>query len=197
MTKTLGALLIPILFAFAACGPSQKEMDSKEKAKQDSIATALPEFQDFNVFLQKFITSIKENKNQENFIHKDIGVYVYTNPGAFCLASKSNKMASLDEIKEISLTNIYNRKPKGDFCEGYPGEKDGFYYFETAKNELPSYYDAASNSDKKVVLPADLNYEKFVKVNVIVGESFKVDLYFTCIDFAWYLVGQSFCDCSA
>lgn len=197
MTKILNVLLISILLALAACGSSQNEIDSKEKAKQDSIANASIAPKDFNAFLQEFITSVNENKNQENYIHKDIGIYVYTNPGAFCSATKSNKIASLDAIKEISLNNIYNRNPKGDFCEGYPGEKDGFYYFETANDELPSFYDAASNGDKKVVLPANLNYQKFIKVNVIVGESFKVDLYFTCIDSTWYLIGQSFCDCSA
>jgi hypothetical protein len=180
-----------------ACGPGKEKLALIEKAKQDSITKAALNPVDFKVFLQSFIQSLKENKNQKQIINKGIGVYVYTNPGVFCSASKSETMADLDKIKGIPLDNIFDRTPKGSFCEGYPGEKDGFYYYEITKEELPSYYDVKLNADKKVVLPADVIYQKFVKVNVVMGEYFSVDLYFTCIDSNWYLIGQSYCDCSA
>ena len=196
MKKTLNVLLISILFAFAACGTSQEKL-AKEKAIQDSILKAARNPQDFKAFLLTFISSLNEKNNQNNFIHKDIGVYVYTNPGAFCVASKMNKMENMDKVKEISINNIFSRKPKGNYCEGYPGEKDGFYYFEITKDEIPSYFDVVSNGEMKVVLPANLNYQKFIKVNIIKSESFSVDLYFACIDASWYLIGQGFCDCSA
>jgi len=197
MKKKLSLLMISILVVFAACGPGQKKSASEEKATQDSLAKAAQDPMGFETFFKTFIESIKGTKSQDNYIHKDIGVYVYTNPGAFCSAIKSIKMANMADVKNIPATNIFNRAPKGDFCEGYPGEKDGFYYFETTKDGLPSFYDAETNADKKVVLPATLNYKKFMKVNIIMGEYFKLDLYFTCIDSSWYLIGQSFCDCSA
>lgn len=197
MKKQLSLLFISILLAFVACGPSQENIVSQEKAKQDSIAIAAQNPLDFNTFLQTFIKSINDNNNQDSYINKNIGVYVYSNPGAFCMALKSEKMEIMDAVKEISINNIFNREPKGSFCEGYPGEKDGFYYFETSKDILPSYYDVDSDLTKTVVLPRNLNYEKFMKVNIIIGESFSADLYFTCIDSRWYLIGQNFCDCSA
>ena len=196
MTKTLSVLLISIVLVCVACGPTQEQI-AKEKATQDSIAQAALAPQDFKTFLQTFVSAVNENKNQESYIHKDLGVYVYNNPGAFCMASKSIKMEMMPVLKEVLISNIFDRLPKGSFCEGYPGEKDGFYYTETSKNEMPSYYDAATEGEKKVVLPSHLNYKKFVKVNIIKGEYYKLDLYFTCIDAAWYLIGQSFCDCSA
>lgn len=197
MKKKLSLLVISILVVIAACGTGPKKSASDEKATQDSLAKAAQGPMAFEIFFKTFIESIKGNKSQDNYIHKDIGVYVYTNPGVFCAASKSTKMAEIDEVKDIATTNIFNRAPKGDFCEGYPGEKDGFYYSETTKDGIPSYYDAGTDSEKKVTLPANLNYKKFMKVNIIMDEYFKLDLYFTCIDSSWYLIGQKFCDCSA
>lgn len=198
MTKKINVLLIAGLFAFIACGPSQEDVAAKEKATQDSIAKTIaqtpPAFKDF---LQTFIQSINDGKNQDNFIHKDLGVHVYTNPGAFCSASKTDKIATMEGITEIPVANIFDRVPKGDFCEGYPGEKNGYYFSETSKNDLPSYYDMSAETDKKIALPANLNYKKFVKVNVVMDEYFKLDLYFVSIDASWYLIAQSFCDCSA
>lgn len=197
MGKTLSLLFISILVAFAACSSNQEKSVLTKKAKLGSIAKADQNPIDFKIFLQVFIKSINEKKNIEDYIHKDIGVYVYTNPGAHCIASKRNKMEMIEGIKEISVNRIFNRIPKGDFCGGYPGEKDGFYYMKTTKDGLPLYYDIESNADKKVILPSNLNYKKFMKVNVIIGESFRVDLYFTCIGSTWYLIGQNRCDCSA
>ncbi|HNW69339.1 MAG TPA: hypothetical protein PKI01_02975 [Bacteroidales bacterium] len=197
MKKKLSLLVISILVVFAACGPGQKNSAAEEKAKQDSLANASREPQNFETFFKTFVVSLKGANSLDNYIHKDIGVYVYTNPGAFCSASKSMKVADMADVKNIPATNIFNRTPKGDFCEGYPGEKDGFYYSETSKEALPDYYDVAAETAKKIILPAKLNYKKFMKVNVIMGEYFKVDLYFTCIDSSWYLIGQRFCDCSA
>jgi len=197
MKNKLSLLLISTLVVFAACGQARNNSAAEEKATQDSLAKAAQEPMAFETFFKTFIESIKGTKSQDNYIHKDIGVYVYTNPGAFCSASVSTKMADMDELKKIPTTNIFNRAPKGSFCEGYPGEKDGFYYSEISKEELPDYYDVAAETAKKIVLPANLSYKKFVKVNVIMDEYFKLDLYFTCIDSSWYLIAQSFCDCSA
>lgn len=197
MKKTLSVLLISILLIFVACSPGQKQLTPEEKAAQDAIAKVTQDSLDFLNYLQTFIKSIKENKNQDNYVQKTLGVYVYTNPGTLCIASKNNKMENMDAVKDIEIENIFNRKPKGEFCAGYPDEKDGFYYYEITKDELQTYYDVPSNGIKKLVLPVNLNYSKFIKVNIIKGESFKLDLYFTCIDSIWYLIGQSFCDCSA
>jgi hypothetical protein len=196
MTKTFSLLLIAVIIVLNACGPSQEQI-ALEKAKQDSIAKASEEPQDFKTFLQQFIESVKGNKNTDSYVQKDLGVYVYTNPGAHCIATKNNKVQAINGLNEIAVVDIFDRKPKGGFCEGYPGEKEGFYFTEITKDELPSYYDAATNADKKVELPANLNYKKFVKVNLIIKEAFSADLYFVCIDSTWYLIAQSFCDCSA
>ena len=40
MKKLFALLLVAGMVAFVACGPSQKEKEAKEKAKQDSIAAA-------------------------------------------------------------------------------------------------------------------------------------------------------------
>jgi hypothetical protein len=196
MTKTFYVLLISLLLAFVACGPSQEEKAAKEKATQDSLAMVAQTPPDFKVFFQTFLQSIKEGKGQE-YINKDMGVYVYTNPGAFCSALKVSKIATMEGISEIPVANMFDRAPKGSFCEGYPGEKDGFFFSETTKEALPSYFDAETNADTKVVMPSNLKYKQFIKVNVIMDEYFKLDLYFVSIDSSWYLIAQSFCDCSA
>ena len=196
MTKTFSLLLIAVIIVLNACGPNQEQI-ALEKAKQDSIAKASEEPQDFKTFLQQFIESVNGNKNTDSYIQKDLGVYVYTNRGVHCNAIKNNKVQGINGLNEIAVVDIFDRKPKGGFCEGYPGEKEGFYFTEITKDELPSYYDANTNADKKVELPANLNYKKFVRVNLIIKEAFSADLYFVCIDSTWYLIAQSFCDCSA
>jgi len=40
MKKLLALLIVAGMASFVACGPSQKELEAKEKAKQDSIAAA-------------------------------------------------------------------------------------------------------------------------------------------------------------
>jgi len=197
MKKTLSVLLISMLMVFVACGPGQKQLTPEEKATQDSIAKVTQDSIAFVNFLQTFIKSVKENKNLDSYVHKTLGVYVYTNPGTFCIATKNDNVENMDLIKDVEIKNIFNRQPKGEFCAGYPDEKDGFYYYEIAKGDLQSYYDVPTNGIKKLILPDNLNYTKFIKVNIIKGEYFKLDLYFTCIDSTWYLIGQSFCDCSA
>jgi len=128
MGKPLSLLFISILAAFATCGSNQEKSTLKENTKQVSNAKAAQNPIDFKTFLQTFIKSIKEKKSLADYIHKDIGMYVYTNPGAHCMVSISKKMEIFNGIKEISINNNFNRKPKGNYCEGYPGEKDGFYY---------------------------------------------------------------------
>lgn len=197
MKKTLSVLLISILMVFVACGTGSKQISPEEKAAQDAVAKAAQDSLDFINCLEPFIKTVKENKTLDSYIHKSIGVYVYTNPGVFCLATKSEKMENMDALKNDSVNNFFFRKPKGDYCEGYPGEKDGFYFYEISKEEMPSSYDASTNADKKTDLPDGLNYTKFFKVNIIKDESFLVDLFFVRIDSSWYLIGQNFCDCSA
>jgi flagellar biosynthesis component FlhA len=40
MKKLVGLLLVAGMVTFVACGPSKKDQEAKEKAKQDSIAAA-------------------------------------------------------------------------------------------------------------------------------------------------------------
>ncbi len=184
MKKTFNLLLTSMLLAIVACGPNQEQKAAKAS-------------QDFKTFLPTFLEAVKAVKNQDVYLHKELGVYVYNNPGTVCVAANANKIANMDGMNEIPVTNIFDRKPKGNFCEGYPGEKDGFYFVETTKDDLPTYFDMERQTGTKVVLPKNLDYKKFIKVTVIKGESFYVELYFTFLDSTWYLIGQNFCDCSA
>lgn len=193
MKKISQLLLIIALMAFTACDPAQQNSVSDQKNKQDSIEKLQKEALSFGAFFQTFIGSA----NYEAYINKDLGVYVSKNPGAVCVATKSQKAETINELKEIPIKNMFGRKPKGDFCQGYAGEQNGFYYTEITKDELPSYYDKSTNADKKLNLPGNIIYQKFERVNVIKSESFYVDLYFVLIDSKWYLIAQNFCDCSA
>ena len=193
MKKFSQLLLIIVLMAFIACNPAQKNSVADQKNKQDSIEKAQNETSSFPSFFQTFI----ETGNYDLNVHKDLGVYILKNPGAVCTAIKSQKAETIKDLKEIPIKNIFGKKPKGDFCQGYPGEANGFYYTEITKDELPSYYDKSTNADKKLSLPANISCQKFEKVNVIKNETFYVDLYFVLIDSKWYLIAQNFCDCSA
>ncbi len=213
MKKTLVLFIVSIFVTVNLYG---EEISVKGKSLQHSLAMFAKNLSsskisdqnesDFNVFIKTFIKTMKEKKSLDNFIHKDIGVWTYINPGAFCSAGNS-KTGKPDETFSESiasyenpmslLTDIFNRKPKGNSCEGFTGEKNGLYYIETTKSGLPAYWDMNAEKENKVVLPKNLKYTKFAEVNVIIDEAFSGNLYFVYIDSAWYLIGKYFCDCSA
>jgi hypothetical protein len=193
MKKISQLLLIMALVTFTACNQSQQNAIADQKSKQDSIEKAQKETPTFGSFFQTFI----ESANFDAYVHKELGVHISKNPGAVCAVKKSQKAEIMQDLKKIPIKNMFDRKPKGDFCQGYPGEANGFYYTEINKDDLPSYYDESTNADKKLTLPSNITYQKFEKVNVIIKESFHADLYFVLIDSKWYLIAQNFCDCSA
>ncbi len=158
-----------------------------------------PVLENFSNFLTSFISKVKQKKEVGSFIHPQVGVAIGKNPGAIC-SSIPGKTTDIKIPENLPNSNLFNREPKGDYCEGFPNEKSGFYYIEITKDELPSfgsYTEAGGITTKKISIPSSLNSGKFYKVIIIDNASQHSIQYFTSIDFQWYIICQSFCDCSA
>lgn len=157
------------------------------------------QIEDFATFLKRFIPQYHK-KNFNNFIHKDIGSQIIHNPGVFCILDKSDKRPNISFTSDINFTNIYNYKPNGDFCEGYPKVKDGFYYWKSNYSSFPSYADMKTDPDiisKKVEIPNKYVHNTIYQVQVITNEYLGFNLYFINIGEHWYLTLEDYCDCSA
>jgi len=130
--------------------------------------------------------------------HKDIPFILLYNMGAFCTKySTESDIGILSE--KISDDDIYNKKPKGDFCEGYPGVKSGFYYWTIKPKDLPAYADM-SDEELKVIkfeLPEKYTNNTLIKLQVIINEYHFSYMFFINIGETWYLMCENRCDCSA
>lgn len=148
--------------------------------------------------LKEFFNSyMKQDTQTEKNINPEIGIFLLTNPGSRCISEKTKS------IKFIEITipeeNVFDRRPKGDMCGGYPGEKDGFYYQIIRKDKLPSFVDYVNDNEvfRNVELPQRYSNSKLIEVTIVQNESWKAIFYFVQIDGSWYIFCQSFCDCSA
>ena len=156
---------------------------------------------EFSFYLEKFIAAFNdENNDLKSFIHKDIKYSFLFNPGIYCSGGPHNNIERILP-NPVPVKNSFNKKPKGDFCEGYPGIKDGFYYQKISANNLPSYledFDEEGNViTGKIDVPKKYRNNEIKKVIVITDEYHNTYFYFINIGSTWYLFCQDFCDCSA
>jgi hypothetical protein len=154
--------------------------------------------EDFSDFLKDFVkNNHKEISNK--YLRKDIGSQVLSNPGVFCILYQSKERTKAPSA-DLDFFDIYKGEPKGDFCEGYPNVKDGFYYWKTSVKKLPYYADLSNEPDvvsKQVRVPDIYQHNQLYKVLVIKEEYFHSYMFFINIGTSWYLVCEDYCDCSA
>ncbi len=172
-----------------ANNPSKTNSESINKKNQ---------IKDFAVFLKEFAENYTNSeKRAKEYLHQDISLIQLYNPGAFCV-SISNDMSISREIK--LKPDVYKNFPIGDFCEGYPGIRDGFYFESINYENLPTYVSLNEGDDilvKEIEIPEEYKTNLFQKVQIIFEEYHVAYFYFIHIDEDWYLICQDYCDCSA
>jgi hypothetical protein len=158
------------------------------------------ELKDFKMHLGDFIPAYRNNNDDLSYyIHEKIGNTVLFNPGVYCGAFGDERerylSGSLDETK------IFNTKPVGDFCEGFPGVEDGMYYWKIKSTDLPTF--VVSFDDEGGVITGNIDIPKeylnnmIYKVQIITDEFHNFYLYFINVGNTWYLICEDHCDCSA
>ncbi len=155
---------------------------------------------EFSLYLEKFIAAFNdENNDLKSFEHEDIGYSFLFNPGAYC-SGGSHNIIERSLLQPIPVKNSFDKIPKGDFCEGYPGIKDGFYYQKITANNLPSYLEDFDEEGGviigKIDVPKKYKNNEIKKVIVITDEYHNTYFYFINIGSTWYLFCQDYCDCS-
>jgi hypothetical protein len=156
---------------------------------------------DFNAFLKEFAKDYsKKTKIPEKYIQNTTGKTFLFNPGAYCVAYTDETNAYNN--RNILVPNVFEGTPKGDFCEGYPNAKDGFYYEVSSYDMLPKFAVFSDKSDEDVitgtiVLPDNLTNNDFKMVQIVIDGYHFAYLYFINIDKGWYLICENYCDCSA
>ena len=168
---------------------------SQTSLKTGEVAKVTP----FTEVLIGFLTKYVQNNDINRYIHPQIKVYHGTNPGVACTVEQTTK----PECKlppEIGIAAIFDKVPQGDFCEGYPNEKSGYYFYEINADALPlfSKWTEDGNLEKtNIVIPANVVIDKLIEVKVLKAKYHKAALYFAYIGGEWYFICQSYCDCSA
>jgi hypothetical protein len=154
---------------------------------------------DFSTFLKAFTKDYIHTKEiPSKYIHSESGCIFLFNPGAYCVAYSGE--LSIHESKKNLSINVFPGLPKGDFCDGFPGIKDGFYYEPSDYKSLPKYADLSGADDvvgKTIELPEYLRNNSFMKVEIITEDYHFGYLYFINIETDWYLLCEDYCDCSA
>ena len=156
---------------------------------------------DFNAFLKEFAKDYsKKAKIPEKYIQNTTGKTFLFNPGAYCVAYTEETNAYNN--RNSLVPNVFEGTPKGDFCEGYPNAKDGFYYESSSYEMLPKFAVFSDKSDEDVItgtieLPENLTNNDFKMVQIVVDGYHFAYLYFINIDERWYLICENYCDCSA
>ncbi|MBD3636496.1 MAG: hypothetical protein HUJ25_04070 [Crocinitomicaceae bacterium] len=153
-------------------------------------------FEDFLKRVAKVFTDTSVN-DLSQFASKNTPYRTAFNPGVACHLGDP----MLDYEHYISTDYIISDEmPQGDFCEGYEGVKNGFYYSHEYPVKIPVYATFDDNGDfveYKPELPGDLTENSLRMALVIHNEWHYAYLYFIMIEGKWYLWIEDLCDCSA
>ncbi len=155
--------------------------------------------EDFKAFFIRFLEDSYQAEDLNKYLHPEIGIYGANNPGAYCIMSRTLALIN-QSVPAEEIPMIFERSPKGNYCDGFKGEKSGLYILPDFINELPQFPIFDDNGDIKttpIILPKSNNPIVYKKVKVIVDEQFESDIYFANIDYKWYLILEDLCDCSA
>lgn len=156
------------------------------------------EVENFKAFFQRFIEDSYKGRDLNIYLHPEIGIYGANNPGALCVLVRSMAIVNQSTRTE-EVPPIFERAPKGNYCEGFDEEEGGFYILPETIQSLPSYpyFDNNGNlKDTPIKLPETQNKIIYKKVKVIINKQFESDMYFANIDYKWYLIIEDLCDCS-
>lgn len=122
------------------------------------------------------------------------------NPGAFCIIDTIKSFRVININEKTIQNNIFNTKPKGHFCDGYPNVKDGMYYWKIRIKDLPKSADMSDLNNikaKEISIPQKYINNTIYKVQLIKDEYHLAYYYFININTRWYLLLEDYCDCSA
>jgi len=153
----------------------------------------------FEGYLRDFVKAYSRTTDDLiwDFVHEEVGLHAAYNPGAMCIESK---VSDIELSKFISWDCVIAEGyPKGDFCEGYAGAEEGFYFEEIQVNSLPKFADMSGDEYVPYTpeLPIASEVEAYQKVLVIAGEWNYRFLTFFKHQGNWYFWIEDLCDCSA
>lgn len=175
------------------------EGDSSYYAEEMLSYTIVEEHTSFDGFLRDFVKSYSRVDDDLiwDYVHPEVGLHSAFNPGAMCIEEK---------VTALNLTPFINwdctieaSYPEGDFCEGYAGADEGFYYESINAPELPKFADVSG--DEYVPYTPELKLadevEEYMQVLVISSEWNYRYLTFFKHNGKWFFWIEDLCDCSA
>ena len=154
----------------------------------------------FEAYLKDFTTDfVNLDAPMNGYINSEVGFYSSVNRGIYCILDKPDSVKKYESFKNYG-PKIVNETPYGDFCEGYKGVKNGFYFNRILSKNLPKF--ERLNDDLEMVeeeyqIPSKFESNELMIVTIINEEYFAANLYFIQIDNKWYFFAQDLCDCSA
>lgn len=156
--------------------------------------------ENFEIFLKDYIEAFNDVKLKlKKFANQEVDYVYMFNPGIYCAGSQDTHDRYISE--PISTNSIYKGLPNGDFCEGFPGVKDGFYFKKINKKQLPTFVSGWDDDGNIIMgtieIPDKYSSNTIYKVQVITDEFHNSYHYFINIGKGWYLICEDHCDCSA
>lgn len=196
-------LIYLITFALVACSPatnsSEVVIDTHiivdDTLVEEAINEQLIEENNFNVFYEKFTSSIiAKNTNTFNeFIDKDYGLHFIEAPGAMPMFTKVYTIEKFKDVNtnktffELPLTEI-NKIPINDslpkiICEGEVFDKNGCYTQPInllSQNQIWNYADLNDKQKQEIEVIAQT-------IAYTVVNTANYTFYFSLIDNKWYV----------
>jgi hypothetical protein len=113
--------------------------------EQVTALAMLPSSFSFEKFLKAFVSDYRKGEDGaiKKYSHAKVPYVSASNPGAYCVLGEPYPERRKDFITKNFI--VSSQKPKGDFCEGYPEAKDGFYYSFFGEGHLPHYANMAED----------------------------------------------------
>jgi len=155
----------------------------------------------FEKFLQTFVVDfVDSNSSMLSYLNAESQFQSSYNIGLYCTLSKMDSVDKRDWFQDFN-TSIYDFSPIGDFCEGYSGVEDGFYYESIFEEDFPDFDNMNEEESpiEKYEIPGSNSYlpPPFIKVTIIKNEHHGGQLFFIKLKNKWYFFAQDLCDCSA
>jgi len=211
MKRYLPILVLIQLSVLLSCGPRSASNDTPSTT--DTVIADNRNNPDFKVFLPTFLSECYFQHNIDSlvysnspvvtkFIHKELGIERYYNPGTFCVRfDKENGYGYIVPANgnwggsnKIQLSNYYTTEPVDGFCEE-SSSPDGIYY--TSVKEFPPVPDPETGKLTPTTLLNDKGVWSKMKVIILSKHWIVKEMYFVQIGSIWYLVYIKDCDCSA
>ncbi len=156
--------------------------------------------QSLEEFLSVFLDDLCSPKSDlSQYVHHEILFGTANNPGAYCMFGYQDEPERSDRFY-FQDGVVSDKLPKGDFCEGYEGVQNGFYYSLLAADKVPKFSFVSPDEMDFVYqdfpIPKKFDNCGLVEIVEIDDEFHYQYIYLIEIDFTWYIFAQDFCDCS-